>query len=335
MRSCASLLESAEKVVIVGHVNADGDVIGTMSALSGRLESQGKDVSAFLFEQIPSRFDFLDFRGKTLIFEADSEDHRSTVLGADAVVVLDSSSIERLPGWEDLLAQKRDACVRIDHHPSSTPIEAGIDITDETASATGQIIYRFFARQDQAFSREEALGLFVALATDTGWFRYSNTTPEALEQGAALLKSGIDPGAVYRHIYQSNELGLIRLMGSVISGMQAEMNGRLLWGTISPDQIREAELERDFEIDVLLDLLRSTREVRCVAVFRVVEEGIIRVNLRSKGDIPINGVAERFGGGGHRNAAGVTIRDGDLDKTSQEIVSALRELVAGSEAGDA
>jgi len=328
MRSCASFLESVDRVVIVGHVRADGDVIGTMSALSHRLESRGKEVSSFLFEPIPSRFDFLGFGEKALIFSPSSDEHRSTVLDADAVLILDSSSIERLPGWNDLLARKRDVCVRIDHHPSSSPIDAIIDITDVRASATGQIVYELLRMQDLPFSSEEALGLFVALATDTGWFRYSNTTPVALEQGAGLLKTGIDPGSVYRRVYQSNELGLIRLMGTVISGIRAELDGRLLWGVITPDQIREAGLERDFEIDVLLDLLRSTRDVCCVAVFRALEDGVIRVNLRSKGEIAVNGVAERFGGGGHRNAAGVTILEGDLDRTAKEIVDALREVVA-------
>lgn len=334
MRSCASLLDNADRVVIVGHVHADGDVIGTMSALSHRLESRGKGVISFLFEPIPSRFDFLDFQEKVCIFDSTSDEHQSSILAADAIVILDSSSIERVPGWDSLVARKRDVCARIDHHPSSTPIDVAIDLTDEKASATGQLIYRLLDLYAQPLSREEALGLFVALATDTGWFRYSNTTPAALQQAAELLRTGINPGLIYRNIYQSNELGLIRLMGSVISNMHAEMDGRLLWGTITSDQVREAELERDFEIDVLLDLLRSTRAVCCVAVFRVLEDGVIRVNLRSKGEVAVNGVAERFGGGGHQNAAGVTIVGGDGDRSVDEIVHALREVVAGSEAGD-
>ena len=334
MRSCASLLDSADQVVIVGHVHADGDVIGTMSALSHRLKSQGKGVTPFLFEPIPSRFDFLGFQEMVRIFESASDEHQSVILAADAIVILDSSTIERVPGWESLVARKRDVCVRIDHHPSSTPIDVGLDITDEGASATSQLVYRLLDSYEQSLSCEEALGLFVALATDTGWFRYSNTTPAALQQAAELLKSGISLGVIYRNIYQSNELGLIRLMGSVISQMRVELNGRLLWGTITFDQVREAELERDFEIDVLLDLLRSTRDVRCVAVFRMLEDGVIRVNLRSKGEIAVNGVAERFGGGGHRNAAGVTIIGGDVQRSSDEIINSLREVVAGSEAGD-
>jgi phosphoesterase RecJ-like protein len=215
--------------------------------------------------------------------------------------------------------------VRFDHHPSAAPIAAEIDITDETAFATGQLVYDFFELQSFTLTREEALGLFVAFATDTGWFRYSNTTPGTLRRAAGVLESGIDPAEIYRSIYQTNDLGLIRLTGRVISMVHSEMDDRLLWAVIDQDMIRDEGLDADFESDILMDILRSSRSTHCVALFREVSDGTVRVNLRSKGTVNVSKIAEAFGGGGHRNAAGATINGSNLEQSADRVVDALKK----------
>jgi len=334
MHACASLLKTSEKIVIVGHHRADGDVIGTMMSLDHRLRSQAKRVTPFLFESMPPRYDFLGFQRYVQIFDPDREEHRQTVVDADVIVVLDATTGDRLPLWEDLLARRKGSLVRFDHHPSLFPSGADIDMTDVKACATGQIVYEFLGILDEKpFSYEEALGLFVAIATDTGWFRYSNTTPDALRQGSRLVEAGIEPAEVFSRIYQHNPLGLIRLMGRVFADIKEELDGRLLWGTISLDLIGDTmNAEDEFETDILLDVLRSSEKVMCVALFRELPKGFMRVNLRSKGRIAVNTVAEQFGGGGHRNAAGMTLNDSRGTQDVPTVVRALVEMLTEAEA---
>jgi bifunctional oligoribonuclease and PAP phosphatase NrnA len=327
MCACASLFENAGSYVLIGHQRADGDAIGTMAALYYRLVSQGRTVTPFLFEEIPRRYEFLGFQEHVTLFDSASAEHAALVQGADVVVILDASSDDRLPGWQPLLAARRGSLVRFDHHPSSVPGGADIDMTDTSACATGQIVLEFMKLDGIGFSPEEAQALFVAIATDTGWFRYSNTNRAAFRQVSDLLDCGVAPAEIFRSIYQCNELPLIRLAGRVVSTIEEEMDGRLLWGTIDRALVEETGLKNDFETDILMDLLRSSRKAVCVALFREGEDGRVRVNLRSKGDVAVNGVAEMFGGGGHRNAAGATLDDANLDEAAGNVVDALRHVL--------
>jgi len=249
---------------------------------------------------------------------------------ADAVVIIDASSEDRLPGWETLLPRRRGVLVRFDHHPTSNPGDADISLVDEKACATGQIVCDFLRLAGDRLSREEALGIFVAIATDTGWFRYSNTTPAAMLLAAELLETGIDPAEIYRSVYQTNKLELIRLAGRVLATAREEMGGRLLWALIERGLIDEYGLEGELETDILLDLLRSTKDSLCVALFRELEGGRIRVNLRSKGKIAVNQVAEMFGGGGHLNAAGITMNGMQPEACAKIVVGALKKILPDS-----
>jgi phosphoesterase RecJ-like protein len=333
LRICAKLIEKSSQVVLVGHERADGDVIGSMVALTHRLRSLGKNVAAFLFEPIAYRYAFLDFEENVRVFDADDAAHRAVVECADALILLDASTEDRLPGWDALFEKKRAVLVRFDHHPSTAPIPAEIDITDVTASATGQLVCEFLKELGLPLKLEEALGLFVAIATDTGWFRYSNTTPDALRQVSEFLEIGIEPALIYRSIYQTNELDMIRLVGRVIAGIQSEMDGRLLWGIVDLDLIRAAGIDNEFEADILMDVLRSSKGAQCVALFRETRDGKVRINLRSKGEVAVNKVAEMFGGGGHRNASGATINGSTLERSASRVVEALKKELEKSDSG--
>lgn len=327
MNACASLLDGARNVVVVGHMRADGDVVGTMTAFYHHLVAHSKDVFSFLFEPVPERYGFLAIQEHVQIFDSSDTGYRDTVKSADVVILLDVSSWDRLPGWEELLEDFPGKVVRFDHHPSSRPLDVDVDITDTNASATGQLVYDYIKLRGEKPDRMTALGLFTAIATDTGWFRYSNTTAHSFRMVSELLETGINISEVYRNVYQRNELGMIRLMGRVISSMRSEMDGRLLWGTISEDLVREAGIEKEFETDILLDILRSSQQSLCVALFREMDGGAVRINLRSKGTIPVNEVAEAFGGGGHRNASGITIENSTPEKSAESVVEAIKRMM--------
>jgi len=326
LRECASLLKEAESVALIGHVHADGDVVGSIWALYQRLKRRSKKVTPLLFESIDPRYRFLGADEEVMLFDRASSEHSRIIEEADVFIMLDVATADRLPGLEGPLSRRRGTLVRIDHHPSSVPAPADLAAVDVGASSTGELVYDLLKLDGLPLSREEAIGLFVAISTDTGWFRYSNTNAHILDIGAELVDTGIKTSEVYGHIYQNNDLNLIRLMGRVVSRMNEELDGHLIWCTIEMETIRELGLG-EFDIDHLLDLLRSARKATCVAIFRETGDSGVRVNIRSKGSLAINNVAEAFGGGGHRNAAGITMNGMSLEEASRQVVNALKDAV--------
>lgn len=326
------LLKETRHTTIVGHRKADGDAIGSVAALFHWLSRRADSVLPLLFEPLPPRYAFLDFERHLRVFDPEDASLRKVILESDLVVALDLALEERLPGWSDLLSGFQGTILCIDHHPRPPSPMGHVNVIDPDSSSTGELLYELFRLDGEDLSRDIALALFVAISTDTGWFKYANTRPDVLAMAAHLLRKGIDPSKIYGYIYQCNALGEVRLTGKLLKDVNVELGGRFLWSAISKDNLGDFKLE-DFANDDLLDMLRSVEKCRCVALFRETPDGNISVNLRSKGDLFINGVAERFGGGGHPTAAGITLSGIDLDKASDEIVRAIIEHMTGEKGG--
>ncbi|MFH2001036.1 MAG: bifunctional oligoribonuclease/PAP phosphatase NrnA [Planctomycetota bacterium] len=318
--------DAAFRTVLVGHVNADGDVIGSMSALSSRLGMRGMQVTSFLFEPVPERYRFLSFDQSVEIFDADKVSHRRSILDADLIVILDLSVISRLPGWSSLLDEFKGKVICIDHHPVPESFLGHINLINPQACSTGQILFELFRLEEAPLTRGQALALFTAITTDTGWFQYSNTTPETLSMASELLRTGIDPSEVFGYIYQANDFSTVRFTGKLAHETRSALGDRLLWVSISQEALESCGLA-SFETESILDILRSVKPSQCVALFRETEEGTVRVNLRSKGRLYIHKLAERFGGGGHRKAAGITFTDLSLKEVEKKVINALIEYI--------
>jgi len=221
--------------------------------------------------------------------------------------------------------------VCVDHHQADH-LPGDLNIHDSAAPATGKIVLDIMRSMGVTPDRKMAQALFVAISTDTGWFRYSNTSATVLQDASQLMALGLDGAKMYREVYQRNEVSLIRLMGRVAATLNAEMGNSLLWATIPNALIEELRVGQ-FETDELLDLMRTGREAECVALFREMPDGEIRINLRSRGLVDTSEIAREFNGGGHRHASGATI-EGPLDDVARRVVKRLKEALAvGSAAG--
>lgn len=327
LKEIQTRIKEAQQVSLVCHVNADGDALGSISALYHRFHSQVSQVNAFVFEPIPERYEFLGLHKIVQQFDGQDQSCIDKISRSDLVFVLDLAVIERLPGWEGILSDYQGTIVCIDHHPEPENPIGHINIIDSNVAATGQLIYEFFQLENKKLKYEEALAIFTAIATDTGWFRYSNTTPDVMAIAAKLLESDLAPAKIFSHIYQSNDIRHVKLTGFVANHVRSEMDNRFLWAVIPKKIIQESGL-KDLENEELLDIFRSVKGCACVALFREAPDGKVRVNLRSKGDLAINKLAERFGGGGHRNAAGVTLNCESIDKAAEQVVEAVKEFMA-------
>lgn len=311
-------IERSHRFVLSGHVNIDGDSLGSMLAMAYWLRGAGKDVRAFCFEPILDRYAFMAPDEMVTVF--DPRIHAAEVARADCFMMFDFSATGRMPGLWDLVRGSRAVKVCIDHHPTDSP-PGDLNVHRPEAAATGKVLLDLFRTWGVKLDRSIATALLVAIGTDTGWFRYRNTSPEVLRDVADLLACGVDASAVYREVYQHNSTALLRLIGRVVSEVRSEFDGRLLWATIPYSWIRELGVG-SFETDELLDLLRTGNGAEIVALIRETETGAVRINLRSSGPVDVGRIAKDFGGGGHSYAAGATLTD--LSVTTTRVLERLR-----------
>lgn len=321
----AKVLERCQTFLLSGHVNIDGDSLGSMLGMYYYLRARGKKVRALAFEPLMERYSFLHGERAVEIF--DPVVHAAVAHDVECFMMFDFSSISRMPGLWDMVREGSAFTVCVDHHRTEER-PADLNIQVPSAPATGKIVLELIRALGGAISPPIAEALLVAISTDTGWFRYSNTTPQVLQDAAELL--GSDPGlaasAIYREIYQRNDVALIRLIGRVAADLRAELDGRLLWATIPMALVDELGVGV-FETDELLDLMRTGRDAECVALLRELPGNEIRVNLRSHGKIDVSELAREIGGGGHVHSAGATLRD-DLESATQRVIGKLRQAVA-------
>ena len=323
--SLQELLTDAQSVVVAGHENADGDAVGAMAALRRHLELEGKQVTALLTDPLSPRYGFMEFGRSYEIYE--SPKHDELVTQADVFVMCDLSSLGRLGRLEGPVRAGSAKTVCIDHHPCEDGGPADLNIVDSTATATGCLVYDYIQHVEGAIDREIAESVFVSLSTDTGWFRYPNTTPSVMRLVAELTEHRLDMPAIYRSIYQSNSAGMLRLMGHIARTMHEECGGEFVWAAVRREFIDNLGVTR-YEADPILDLLRSGESVRIVALFTERADGRVSVSLRSRGSLDMNEVARKFGGGGHVYAAGTTFPKDDADEYRRSMVAILRKLVS-------
>ncbi|MFH0944220.1 MAG: DHH family phosphoesterase [Planctomycetota bacterium] len=319
----ADVLDRNQTFLLAGHVNIDGDSLGSMLGMHHFLLNRGKQVRSIVFEPVADRYSFLGAEELVEVF--DPTRHAEPARDVDVFMMFDFSSTGRIPGLWDLVRCGRAFKVCVDHHPAKELV-GDLNFHQPGAPATGKILLELIRAIGGEVTPKMAEALFVAISTDTGWFRYANTTPEVIQVAASLLRDGLDASRIYRGIYQCNDVPLIRLMGRVVSTLHAEMSDRLLWATIPLALIRELRTG-PFETDELLDLMRTGKKAECVALFRELPDGNVRMNLRSRGQVDVSALAQQVGGGGHLHAAGATL-DGPLDEAASRIVTMLRKALS-------
>jgi phosphoesterase RecJ-like protein len=318
------LLDEAQSVVVSGHTKADGDAVGAISALRRHLELDGKQVTALLLEPLSPRYDFMQFAKHHEVY--DPAEHADLVRDADVFIMCDLSSLGRLGPLEGAVRDGKARTVCVDHHPCEDGGPAHVNLMDERATATGRIVWDYIQHVGARVDREIAESVFVSVSTDTGWFRYANTDAGVMQLAAELSGYDLDLPEMYRAIYQSHSTAMLRLLGHVTRSMNAELGGRLVWAVIRDAFVQDLEVDR-LDTDPILDVLRSGADVTAVALFTEQPGGEVQVSLRSRGDVDVNRVARRFGGGGHTHAAGTTLAASDAESQMRGMVAEIRRAL--------
>jgi phosphoesterase RecJ-like protein len=311
-------LLSRQRILISSHARPDGDSIGSQLAMAYALKALGKDVTIVNKDAAPPPL--MAFPGVPTILVAERAEGEY-----DAAVVLECSDLTRT-GVEGL---DRYFLINIDHHPGNAGFGA-LNWFNGDAAACAEMVFDIIEALDAPLTVEIATHVYVGILTDTGSFHYSSITPRTFDICRRLVEAGVDPPKVARSIFDSNSLGRLKLFGAVLSSIELEDGGRL--AVVRVDRAMAASAGGNYEdTEGLINLPLTVREIQAVVFFKEIDAREFRVSMRSKGDIDVCAVAKHFGGGGHKNASGCTVR-GAYPEVRARL---LRDLVEAIQRGRA
>ncbi len=307
------LIEAKRRFAITSHVRPDGDGLGSSLGLYWLLRALGKDPEVIMRDPVPHAYRKLPGADCVRVTPAVDKAY-------DAVFVIECSDITR-PGLLDL---ERQHVVNIDHH-ATTSLFGQVNWIDSTASAVGEMIYNLCKAIGVRPTREIAECVYTALITDTGSFHYSNTTERTFKVASELVRAGVKPAKIAQAVYSNYPWSKLDLMREVLATVRHDESGRVAWlrQTLA---MQEHAGSSDEDADGFVNFPMSVGDVEAVAFLKETAPGVYRTSLRSKGEVNVARIAELFGGGGHRNAAGCTLT-GEWDATERHIVALLLEAV--------
>lgn len=314
-------IDQNHKFVLTTHVNPDGDGLGSEAALAAFLEDLGKEVFVYNNSRTPPNYDFLDPDHRIVVY--DTGMHREILLQADCIFILDISEWTRLRQVGKDIRDRDVKKVFIDHHPTEE-IDPSTSLINVKACATGEIVYDLIKFCNGRITKRIATGLYTSIITDTGSFRFSNTNIKAFKISAELLESGISPAQIYQTIYERQSYSKVKLFGNLLTKLRLDVGGKIAWFTI-PQHLVESTAAKPYDTEGFVDYPLSIKGVEISLMFFENEQGKIKVSLRSKGNYVINGIAQKFGGGGHPFAAGVLL-EGNLNELTERMLEEVTYL---------
>lgn len=316
-------VSSARTVALCTHISADGDGCGSEVALARVLAQRGIDAYVVNPTPWPTMFAFLlgnDVRDR-------SAEGAAAIVRADRVVVLDISDVTRLGTLAPAVRKHAAETLVIDHHLAGNEPPGKIALADVAACATGELVYDFAVTIGAAITEPIATALYTAILTDTGSFRFANTSPRCHAVAAELLRCGVDPEAMYRRVYASMPEGRLHLLREALETLEVDSAFGLSSIVIAAGALERHDVTGD-ELDGIADYPRSVAGTRIAVLFRDLGHDRVKVSFRSTGDADVHALARQFGGGGHAKASGALIT-GSLESVRAAVLGAAREVLGG------
>lgn len=317
----AEKLRNARRVAVTTHINADGDACGSAAALVRLLPQMGIEAHVVNPTPWPSIFNYL--LGPDV---SDRSSQGSKALrDIDALMVLDVSDMSRLGHLAESARKLSVPRIVIDHHAPSDEPAGELLLDDPAACATGELMFDFATALDLDITPVIAEALYTAILTDTGGFRYANTSPRCHSIAAVLLTRGVDPETMYRRIYASLSPGRIYLLRDALHSIGHDPAHGISWICVTADALQRYDVSPE-DLDGIVEHPRSIAGTRLALFFRDLGYGKVKVSFRSTGTVDVNRFAREFGGGGHAKASGALI-PGTLDQVRERVVDAARDYV--------
>jgi phosphoesterase RecJ-like protein len=316
----ASALNGVSSVAVTTHINADGDAAGSVAAMTRLLPRLGPKAVIVNPTPWPPLFAFLK-EGLDDQTARGAEALRST----GALVSLDVSDVRRLGSLATAAKAMPGPRIVIDHHVPTEEPAGDIVLADTAACATGELLYDFAIVLNLEIDLAVAEALYTAILTDTGGFRYSNTSPRAHAVAAELVARGADPEHTYRRIYASMSPGRLQLLRDALDTLGVDSEFGLSWVSVTNEAMDRYGVGSD-DLDGIVEHPRSVAGTRVALFFRDLGYGKVKVSFRSTGDVDVNELARQFGGGGHEKASGALVV-GSLEDVRNRVVTAARDFM--------
>jgi phosphoesterase RecJ-like protein len=307
-------INEGQNFLITAHVRLDGDAVGSELALYLMLKELGKKVLVYNQDHTPERYRFLPAANNIV-------HNINNVEQYDTGIILDCSDLTRC-GDEAEKIVKIKKLINIDHHVSNNGF-CSLKMLDAQASSTGELLFRLMQEMKFKMSKDICTNLYAAIITDTGNFRYSNTTKETFWAAENLVANGADPQWISENIYESDSPARLKLLAKALETLSLDLKNKV--GSLVVTQKAIQETGASWELtEGFVDIPRTVRGIEVAVLYTQRGDNNYKLSLRSKADVNVEKVAKKFGGGGHIHAAACWIK-GDIESIKSRVIEAIRE----------
>jgi phosphoesterase RecJ-like protein len=315
------IISASKRILLTTHENPDGDGLGSASAMYYHLREESIDCRIINYSVLPGEYNFLN---KDQIFELyNSDKHNEWLRQCDLAIIFDVGDFKRLRKIKDSIEKYNIKTMNIDHHPHPDNHPFTYNIVDIKSAATGSMLFEYFKQyRSRPLTKNICEGIYTAVMTDTGSFRYSNTDKTCHEIAIACLTAGVDTSKIYQNVYESKPQSSVRLLGKIIDNLTFENDGIFAWFMIDKTMLDSAGAT-PADVDGFTDFVRTIKGVEVSVMIFENGSDTYRINFRSKGKYTVNDVAKSMGGGGHKFAAGAIVQ-GDKKTIIPQVVKAVK-----------
>lgn len=321
-QSFTALINEHQNILLTSHIRPDCDALGSELGMAGVLEALGKTVRIVNGHATPPNLSFIDPSQRIeVIGETTTFDQLRDV---ELLMVLDTSAWAQLGPMGEVLRSTKATKMILDHHVSADDLGAK-EFKNTTAEATGRLVVEAADELGVTLTKEIATPLFAAIATDTGWYRFNSTTGDTYRVAGRLVDAGADPTEIYNHLYEQDTQGRVRLRGLILSRATTELHGRLVHTYVRGEDYDAAgALPSDTEDAINLTMAIGGTEAAVILVGQ--PTGGFKLSFRSRSDLDCSALAEQFGGGGHKAAAGAFINE-PFETALPHVLDAMRKAM--------
>lgn len=308
-----------DNFAVISHFRPDGDAIGSTLAMGMLLQALGKNVQLWNVDPVPLRYAFLPGAQSILPLPP------ALPPDVQTLICVDTGDLKRLGDGAAEIFNKAQFTINIDHHHTNSRY-AQLNLVVGEAAACGCIIFNLIRAAGVELTCPMAMALYAAISTDTGSFQYSSTTPEVMRMAADLIEAGVDVGDINRRIYQEIPATSFITQREVLNNMVVEEDGKIAHYSMPAGKKTELGVGME-DCKDLVDIIRVMQGVKVAAIFEDLEDGRIRVSLRSKDPaVDVSAIADMHGGGGHFMASGIRMR-GPLNDAREKVLNSIRAVV--------